>query len=219
MERPVCSACGALQFDDSGFGLSICLACGTAKPGPISHEFGNPFFRADRVMPKQCYTRKKRFKKYLFRCMRQQSASTVPPETWKYLLANGPYRDAQHIQRVLKLGRHLKRKSYDSLPFLTAALCPHITVPELTEQEKHRALALFRQIDQAIREGPFISYLYCLEYILIHMERSDMCPHINRIQCPKRRQAYKLQLDRIFMKNRNGVDDLLRHPVDTVEPL
>ena len=169
-------------------------------------------------MPKQCYTRKKRFKKYLFRCMRQQSASTVPTETWKYLLANGPYRDAKHIQRVLKLGRHLKRKSYDSLPFLTAALCPHITVPELTEHEKARALGLFRQIDQAIRQGPFISYLYCLEYILNHMGRSDMLPHINRIQCPKRRHAYKVQLDHIFSCN-SGVDELLRHPVDPVEAL
>jgi len=191
-------SCGSGAFDEGGFGLDFCLRCGVGQPGPITHQITAPYFRADRVLPKQSYTRLKRFKKYLFRAMRMQSAATVPAETWEYLIAHGPYRDAKHVQRTLKQARHLKRKCYDSLPFLTAALCPHVTVPRLTEVEKNRALMLFARIDRAIKSGPFVSYLYCLEYILVRMERSDMCPHINRIQCPKRRTTYKIRLDKIF---------------------
>ena len=199
-ERPVCGHCGTLDFEDGGYGVSFCLRCGVGKPGPITSEMAQPFFRADRVLPKQCYPRMKRFKKYLSRAMRAQSANTVPEQTWQYLLEHGPYRDAKHVQSTLKRARHLKRKCYDSLPYLTAALCPHIKVPVLNEGEKATALQMFSRIDRAIQSGPFVSYLYCLEYILLRLDRRDMCAHINRIQCPKRRATYKARLDEIFGK-------------------
>ena len=180
------------------------------------------YFRADRILPKQCYTRLKRFKKYLFRAMRQQSANSVPKETWEYLLARRPFRDSKHVQQALKQARHLKRKCYDSLPYLTAALCPHIKVPSLDEQEKDRALQMFGRIDIAIRAGPFVSYLYCLEFILDRMGRQDVCAHINCIQCPKRRATYKLRLDQIFGDSggRQNIMDILRsnavHPSEAL---
>ena len=130
--------------------------------------------------------------------MRRQSGNTIPQETWEYLLSRGSYRSAKHIQQTLKAARHLKRKCYDSLPFLTAALCPHIVVPVVTEEERVQAFDLFNKIDRAIVKGPFVSYLYCLEYILRKMGRDDVCEHINTIQCPKRRAAYKKRLDNIF---------------------
>ena len=102
------------------------------------------------------------------------------------------------MQQTLKLGRHLRRKCYDSLPFLTAALCPHINVPTLSESEKLQAIGMFNLIDSAILTGPFVSYLYCLEFILTKMGRGDMVPYINKIQCPKRRAKYKRKLNGIF---------------------
>ena len=109
-----------------------------------------------------------------------------------------PYRNTRHIQLTLKKARHLKRKCYDSLPFLTSALCPQVVVPTLGQQEKLRAIQHFKTIDLSIRTGPFVSYLFCLEYILKKMGREDLCNFINRIQCPKRRAAYQLRLDQIF---------------------
>ena len=196
-ERPQCP-CGSFDFEEGGYGLNFCMRCGIGNPGPITTNASMPFFRADRVLPKQCYTRLKRFKKYLFRAMRLQSANTIPEQTWRYLLDRRPYRDSKHVQCTLKQARHLKRKCYDSLPFLTAQLCPHIKVPVMSEREKERALLMFSRIDRSIRTGPFISYLYCLEYILMRMQRQDICAHTNRIQCPKRRAQYKVRLDKIF---------------------
>jgi len=195
-ELPVpCCNCKATSFEEGGFGMAICLGCGTGKPGSIASA--DAAWRQDRVLPKQYYTRTKRFKKYLFRAMRLQSATTVPEETWRYLFSHGPYRDAKHVQRTLKQAQ-LKRKCYDSLPFLTSILCPHLQAPTMTEVEKMNALRMFRRIDMAVREGPFVSYLYCLEYILERMGRSDVVENINRIKCHKRRVAYKLRLDEIF---------------------
>jgi hypothetical protein len=114
---------------------------------------------------------------------------------------------------MLKQARHLKRKCYDSLPFLTAALCAHIIVPTLNEIEKGKAIRLFNQIDAAIMRGPFVSYLFCLEYILKKMGRDDMVPYINKIQCPKRREKYKQKLNGIFGQSPNeGIMILLRKP-------
>ena len=136
--------------------------------------------------------------------MRQQSSCTVPRDTWDYLLSKRPYRDAQHIQWTLKQARHLKRKCYDSLPFLTAALCPNVQVPSMNQTEKKNAIDLFKVIDAAVREGPFVSYLFCLEYILRKMGRSDMCAHIS--------EKYQVRLDQIFDVDWKGgnVRSLLR---------
>ena len=208
METEPCS-CGSRFFDVTGFGLDFCLSCGVGKPAEIQR--GSPFMQQERIPGHQSYTRLKRFKKYLCRAMRQQSSCTVPRDTWDYLLSKRPYRDAKHIQWTLKQARHLKRKCYDSLPFLTAALCPDVQVPTMSQAEKRVALDLFQTIDVAVREGPFVSYLFCLEYILRKMGRADMCVHINQIQCPKRREKYRVQLNGIFGKDEEpNVRTLLR---------
>ena len=210
MDRPEPCTCGSRYFDEGGFGLDFCLGCGLGRRAQI--KMGMEFVQQDRIPGHQSYTRLKRFKKYLCRAMRQQSNCTVPRDTWDYLLSKRPYRDAQHIQWTLKQARHLKRKCYDSLPFLTAALCPNVQVPTMTQTEKKNAIDLFKTIDAAIREGPFVSYLFCLEYILRKMGRSDMCAHINQIQCPKRREKYQVRLDQIFDVDWKGgnVRSLLR---------
>ena len=59
-------------------------------------------------------------------------------------------------------------------------------------------MAIFDKIDRAVGEGPFISYVYALEYILRRRGRSDLLPVINTIQCSKRREKYKRLLDNIF---------------------
>ena len=191
-----CKECGSDSFVEGGFGLDSCLRCGSTSLGGFGAEV--TYWNPNQALPKAFYTRRKRFKKYLSRAMRRQSSSTVPQETWKYLMERGPYRSARHVQQTLKAARHLKRKCYDCLPYLTAALCPGVKVPVLTEAERVRALEMFDRIDIAIKTGPFVSYLFCLEYILKRMGRSDVCDHINRIQCSKRRAAYQRRLDTIF---------------------
>lgn len=188
--------CGSTFFTEGGYGLDFCLNCGLGRPGCLRTV--NQFVYQDRIPGLQSYTRLKRFKKYLCRAMRQQSSCTVPKETWDYLLARRPYRDTQHIQWTLKQARTLKRKCYDSLPFLTAALCPHLEVPCIDELEKARAIEMFHKIDAACLEGPFISYLFCLEFILRKLGRDDVCLFINLIQCPKRRIKYTERLEAIF---------------------
>lgn len=206
-EKPC--VCGGKYFDDQGgYGIAFCLNCGVGRPSMLNAHV--PFTFQERISGYQSYTRLKRFKKYLCRAMRQQSCCTVPKATWDYLLEHAPYQDTRHIQYTLKRARHLKRKCYDSLPFLTAALCPLVKVPSLTQQEKHQALQLFQTIDGAIREGPFVSYLFCLEYILKKMGRQDLCEFINRIQCNKRRAAYTTKLNDIFAAGSRDIKSLLR---------
>ena len=194
--------CESTFFEDEGFGIECCLKCGLARASKTTGFFG--FCEQDRLVGNQSYTRLKRFRKYLCRAMRQQSNCSVPRETWDYLLSKRPFRNARHIQQVLKQARHLKRKCYDSLPFLTSMLCPHVELPHIGENEKQVAIQMFNIVDSAISEGPFVSYLYCLEYILKRMGRQDVCEHINKIQCPKRRAAYKVRLDKIFQQH-NGI--------------
>ena len=211
METEPCG-CGSSFFDDAGgYGLDFCMMCGVGKRANLARHL--QYTQQERIPGHQSYTRLKRFKKYLCRAMRQQSSCTVPRDTWDYLLSKRPYRDAKHIQWTLKQARHLKRKCYDSLPFLTAALCPNVQVPTMTQVEKKVALDLFQTIDIAIKEGPFISYLFCLEYILRKMGRLDLCEHINRIQCPKRREKYTVRLDGIFGKVSPEITSLFRTPV------
>ena len=206
-----CTECGTLGFEVGGYGLDFCLTCGLGrrtKLETVLMSFGG-YPPQDSISGHQSYTRMKRFKKYLCRAMRQQSSCTVPRDTWDYLLSHRPYRDSKHIRTTLKRARHLKRKCYDSLPFLTSMLCPDVKLPTMSHQEKTRAIQLFRKIDDSIREGPFISYLFCLEYILLRMGRHDVCDHINKIQCPKRRAAYNIRLNGIF-------DDAVPNTVKTL---
>ena len=67
--------------------------------------------------------------------------------------------------------------------------------PEWVRKE---AFVLQNKIDAACLEGPFISYLFCLEFILRKLGRDDVCLFINLIQCPKRRIKYTERLEAIF---------------------
>ena len=194
MHIPTCT-CGGTVFDNSFCGFGYCTGCGLLKNNMpyMQHEYS----AAVPLMPQQVYTRRKRFKKYLHRASRNQSANTVPEETWRYLIAHGPYNNSRAILRVLKRSK-LKRKCYDSLPIMTHSLCEGCACPLLSSDEQTAAMAIFDKIDRAVGEGPFISYVYALEYILRRMGRSDLLPFINTIQCSKRREKYKKQLDNIF---------------------
>ena len=175
--------------------------------GNVSHELKTPLFTV------QGYTLtlldgamkyKTVRKKYLQRAAMNQSASTIPRDTWDYLLEGQPYRGPGNIVRRLKRApKNVRKKCYDSLPILVRLLCPHINVPTLSEREKDNAMAAFFMLDLAYREGePFVSYLYVLEYILTLIGRPDILPYINKISCKKRRAAYKQRLDLVFRNTR-----------------
>jgi hypothetical protein len=198
-----CAHCKASIFEEPGYGLDFCMNCGLARVGKIyCQEY---CFKASQIP--QSYTRIKRFKRYLSRATRSQSSNSVPRETWDYLFKHGPYRDSEQIRQTLKQSK-VKNKCYDSLPFLTMSLIPSIKLPVLLESEKNLALEFFKRIDARIGK-PFLSYLYCLEYILKRVGRSDMCPFLNRIQCKKRRLCYKKILDKIFQTTQPTIKELL----------
>ena len=217
-----CKACSILCVQ-TGYGSMVCPWCGREDFRTIYDSHNAYCAYSVPLVPPATYTRMKRFRKYLQRAARQQSTSTVPPGTWDYLFAGKPYSCPGAILRRLKRApKHICKKCYDSLPYLTAALCPQITVPCINENEKEQALQMFTRIDCAIRSGPFVSYLYCLEYILKRLHRSDICEHINCIQCPKRRATYKFRLDKIFgADGHETIEDILRssavHPPESLE--
>ena len=180
----------------------VCTACGVENPGYLTPADNTAWNSV--LVPTQTYTRLKRFRKYLARASKAQNASSVPEQTWQYLIARGPYKTPGAIIRTLKAaGKRIKKKCYDSLPLLVRMLCPHIRVPSITEREKERAMGAFSMLDNKYRNGePFVSYLYALEYILGLIGRGDMLFYINKISCRKRRAAYKFRLDRIFKNSR-----------------
>ena len=195
MDADKCGVCNMrARWLEFGNGMSVCTQCGVAQAGAYGTE---SFCQNEAVHPRVCYTRRKRFKKYLNRARMVQSGTTVPDETWQYLLERAPYRRPYDIVRTLKAARHLKRKCYDSLPLLARHMCPG-KVPELDSAETAKCYRLFDVVDASFGDGPFISYLYVLEYILHKIERSDLCPYLSRIKCRKRRFKYNMQLNRIF---------------------
>ena len=197
-----CKACSILCVQ-TGYGSMVCPRCGCEDFRSIYDTHNAYFSYSVPLVPPATYTRMKRFRKYLQRAARQQSTSTVPPGTWDYLIAGKPYSSPGAILRRLKSApKHICKKCYDSLPMLVRTLC-NIAVPELQEIDKYRAMSAFRQLDDAYIQGePFVSYLYALEYILQLLGRGDMLPYINKIQCRKRRAAYKERLDRVFRDSR-----------------
>ena len=193
-----CATCPENRMLETG-NSQICTLCGREKF--VCNPLMQPSSRwGMELRPTQTYTRLKRFRKYLQRAGRQQCAASVPQETWEYLLARRPYRGPRHIVLTLKrAGKRLRKKCYDCLPLLAHNLCPHLNVPTLDEAEKLRALSLFGVLDRAFkRDGPFVSYLFALEYILRLLGRRDVLPYINKIQCPTRREAYNMQFARLF---------------------
>lgn len=205
MEQKLCTNCGNARFEEQGFGLDVCLGCGLCRSGAISelHQYVN----SDRMLTNCTYTRRKRFRKYLMRANRNQSANSVTAETWEHLLKFAPFASPAELHRCLKSAKHLKRKCYDCMPLMCSHLC-HGKVPSLSRAELSKAMMVFDQIDQAVRKtnDPMISYLFCLEYILKRIGRGDMVPFINCIKCPKRRQRY---LDRLRVIFNDPPEDVL----------
>ena len=195
-----CKTCGKMGQNmlPTDYHTLVCTNCGTEHPGYLTTCENNGAYQSV-LVPTQTYTRLKRFRKYLARAGKSQCASSVPKETWEYLLANGPYSRPGAIVRALKkAGKKLKKKCYDSLPFLCEQVAG-MQVPSLNELDKFRAEAAFKILDCAYSRGePFVSYLYAIEYILIHIGRADILPFINKIQCTKRRYRYKIRMDRIY---------------------
>ena len=196
---PPCKTCGAQGRDliETNYHTMVCPRCGTENPGNLAPTDGCPFLCV--LVPCQTYTRVKRFQKYLNRAGKTPSACSVPTETWRYLMCRGPYTSPVAIVRTLMAaGKRLKKNCYDSLPFL----CEHLAnlhVPTLTGSDKAQAMVAFRKLDTAYKKGErFVSYLYALEYILVHIGRGDMLPFINKISCKKRRAAYQHRLSRVF---------------------
>ena len=70
-------------------------------------------------------------------------------------------------------------------------------------------MKLFEIVNVAVSGKKFVSYVYLLEYVLNKLGRSDMLPYLNKIICPKRRNEYKLRLDKVFSQ----VGDLPRDPI------
>jgi len=202
-----CKGCKKAALYETPYGTMVCTRCGVEHPGflgvtaTVSSSYRVP------LLPGCNYTRVKRFRKYLQRASMQQSAASVPQETWEYLLARQrerPFLGPQDIIMGLKrAGSAVKRKCYDSLPLLVKTLCPHIRVPTINESDKYKAYTAFRQLDEAWEaDRPFVSYLYALEFILTHIGRADVLPYINKIKCRKRRHAYRECLRDIFSSKR-----------------
>lgn len=203
-----CLGCGnAERFLEGGFGLDICMVCGLCKQGAITEL--QQYISSDRTMASCTYTRKKRFRKYLMRANRNQSANTVAPETWEHLMKFAPFASPGELHRCLKAAKHLKRKCYDSMPLMCAHLCA-CKVPSLTQSEIAHAMDEFAIIDRTLRQEPMVSYLFCLEFILKRIGRGDMVPYINRIKCSKRRHKYNERLRLIFANSSCSVAHMLR---------
>ena len=198
MDQP-CGACKTIEYIRvTEYGTLVCTRCGIENfnflesNGYVSH--------CSNLYTHTCYTRLKRFRKYLQRAGMQQSSASIPEATWSYLLAGVPFRGPGNIVRYLKKApKRIRKKCYDSLPLLVMNLCPHIKVPTLTEADTLNAMSAFQRLDEAYNNGePFVSYLFVLEYILGFIGRTDMLPFINKISCRKRRAAYRLRLNRIY---------------------
>ena len=210
MDHKICAECGGKEFLEMGFGLDTCMSCGLCARGNIL-EF-DQYCSTDRIMAQCTYTRRKRFRKYLMRANRHQSANTVPPETWEHLMKFAPFQNPGELHRCLKSAKHLKRKCYDSMPLMCSHLCVGV-VPTLTSREIKQALQCFDVIDQSIHESgeTMVSYLFCLEFILKRIGRGDLLPYVNRIKCAKRRQLYEERLSGIFAPKHDVRTMLLRH--------
>jgi len=198
-----CKGCKKNTLYETPYCTRVCTACGLEHPGFFGSSATVTSSYRVPLMPTCNYTRVKRFRKYLQRASMQQSAASVPQETWEYLMARHRERPFQGpkdiIMRLKRAGSAIKRKCYDSLPLLIKTLCPHIHVPTIDETDKYKAYTAFRQLDEAWDAArPFVSYLYALEFILIHIGRADMLPYINKIKCRKRRHAYRECLSAIF---------------------
>jgi hypothetical protein len=119
--EPACKSCSRRTLIDTNYCTRVCCSCGTEHPGHLVQ--GLSITSAYQIpLKSQCnYTRVKRFRKYLQRACMQQTSNSVPQATWEYLLDRAPFRGPKHIVSTLKRSG-LRKKCYDSLPFLVNAL-------------------------------------------------------------------------------------------------
>ena len=194
--------CCSENMVQTEYGSEVCGICGVENFQPMLYHESCTHTYCVPIHTTTTYTRLKRFKKYLNRASMTQSQASVPETTWDYLLQYAPYKSPREIiKRLKKAPKSVKKKCYDSLPFLVHTLCPNVRVPILNQLEKRRALQLFLRLDSAYKAGePFVSYLFALEFILKLIGRSDILPFLNKISCAKRRYAYTRRLNRIFNK-------------------
>ena len=76
---------------------------------------------------------------------------------------------------------------------------------------------MFDDVDRSYsRDEPFCSYLYVLEYILKKIGRVDVVAFLNKIQCPKRREKYRLRLESILGGNSGSIIDKLGVPLPCI---
>ena len=195
-----CKGCGCKTRLETNYGTKVCRGCGVENFSYIYDPQAAFMPYCSPLVGHASYTRVKRFRKYLQRAAMEQSANSIPQATWEYLFKGVPFRVPAAIIRHLKIApKNIRKKCYDCLPFIIKELCPHICVPAIGQSDKYAATSAFRKLEHAYSQGEaFVSYLYALEYILELIGRSDVLPYINKIQCRKRRAAYRWRLDKIF---------------------
>ncbi len=148
-QHHICIECARIVvWDYMGSGIKFCTTCGAMSRGTFEeYDIWSP----NEQLTRSCYTRSKRFQKYLANACHMQTSSSVPNVTWEHLINHGPYSRPSQIIRTLKKSK-LKRKCYDSLPIMTKHMCPHLSVPELTYEDAEEGLKLFKRIEVGLAE-------------------------------------------------------------------
>ena len=107
----LCKHCPSKEFlQETSYGSLVCRVCGCENLSAILNPYVMHTYCVPLQNPAQ-YTRIKRFKKYLNRAGRAQSQSSIPKDTWDFLLAGVPYRSPGNIVRRLKKApKHIRKK-------------------------------------------------------------------------------------------------------------
>ena len=101
--EPPCPDCGPDHVRQTGYGTLVCTRCGQENFTWILSAQSSYSPYCVPLHSQATYTRLKRFRKYLQRASMQQSASTIPADTWDYLLAGAPYSRADIEPAVAEL--------------------------------------------------------------------------------------------------------------------
>ena len=91
------------------YGTRVCSVCGREDFSAVLENENAYHHYCVPLYSPATYTRVKRFKKYLQRASMTQSASTIPQQTWDYLLECVPYKSPEAIVRRLKKARHSQK--------------------------------------------------------------------------------------------------------------
>ena len=111
MERVPCSECGRdVVWEYMGSGIKFCTTCGTMNKGTFE-EYDK--WSPNEQITRSCYTRSKRFQKYLAHACRMQSSSSVPNDTWEYLIRVGPFSNPAQIKEKQARSQMLRQLAPD----------------------------------------------------------------------------------------------------------